>query len=199
MSVMRALLLASVVACGSTGIAEAAVVIKIRQSGANLIATGSGSLDTSNLVRAPYTGTNAWMLPSSNRLILGPFGLNLFYSYGIPLNGPSSFGTGFGAFASSGNGSILGFDFSFGQSYIAVPYGYVSGDPLNSSSVFNSASFSSFGLTPGVYTYSFGSGVDLDTITVQIVAATTVPEPASLALLGMGVAGIAAVRRRRVS
>ena len=45
-------------------------------------------------------------------------------------------------------------------SFIGVPQGYISGDPLRNTTSWINATYASLGMTPGVYTWSWGSGAD---------------------------------------
>jgi len=73
-----------------------------------------------------------------------------------------------------------------------VPFGYVSGSPLSSTSTWENASFASLGLTPRTYLKPFGSGANADSVVVVV----AVPEPATLGIVGM--AALTLVRRRRL-
>jgi hypothetical protein len=78
---------------------------------------------------------------------------------------------------------------------LGVPLGYVSGSALSSSMEFAGETFASIGLSPGRYAWTRGAGIDADSFTVEIGPA--VPEPASALTVGVGLIGLAAVRRRR--
>jgi PEP-CTERM motif len=65
---------------------------------------------------------------------------------------------------------------------------------LSDTATYDDQSFVTLGLTPGVYLYTFGSGANADTFTVDVAA--PIPEPASLTLLGT-VVGLGLVARRR--
>jgi hypothetical protein len=67
------------------------------------------------------------------------------------------------------------------ESVLAVPDGYVSGTDFSSSSTFDGLTLAELGVTPCVYTYSWGSGPDADSLTVNI----GVPEPSTLDLAGI--------------
>ncbi len=77
-----------------------------------------------------------------------------------------------------------------------MPAGYVSGSALTDSATYDNQTLSSLGATPGTYTWRWGSGATADSFTLDI-PAPSVPEPASLALFGTGLAGFGVIRRRR--
>jgi hypothetical protein len=78
-----------------------------------------------------------------------------------------------------------------------VPSGYTSGSSLSDSDTFDSTTISALGLTPGTYTYTWGSGGNADSLTVDIQGAA--PEPGTVCLLSVGVLALAlnGVRMRK--
>ena len=98
---------------------------------------------------------------------------------------PQTWGSGGLAFATSTTGNV----FLVTGDDLALPEGYVSGSPLSGTLTFASATFASLGITPGSYVYSLPN----DTVTVKF---GTAPEPGTLALLGLGLAGLVATRKR---
>jgi hypothetical protein len=107
------------------------------------------------------------------------------------LAGPASFGTGLATtnadVVSGGLVGILG-----STSGLFVPAGYVSQSPMASSATWNGASFASLELTPGTYTWTWGTGSAADTFTVQI----GMPPPAAAAPAAvptLSLAGLAAL------
>ena len=79
--------------------------------------------------------------------------------------------------------------------YLLVPPGYVSGSPLTTSSTYDGATFASLSFTPGIYTWTWGSGANADSLTIT---SAIVPEPSAwvLALGGAGLLGVVARQRR---
>jgi PEP-CTERM motif len=65
-------------------------------------------------------------------------------------------------------------------------------------SAYLDASFSSLGITPGTYVWSWGSGDHADTFTVET---TTLPEPTTwmMMLIGFAGLGLAGWRHRRTA
>src|SRR5262249_22787531 len=63
----------------------------------------------------------------------------------------------------------------------------------------NGATIASLGAIPGTYTWHWGTGANADSFTLNIIAPSAAPEPASLALLAMGLAGLGMVVRTRRS
>jgi VPDSG-CTERM motif len=79
---------------------------------------------------------------------------------------------------------------------IFVPQGYVSDTALSDSMTFNSATFASLGLTPGTYTWSWGTGLRNQNFTL-IIGGAGVPDGGSTgSLLGCALLGLAALQRK---
>ena len=177
------------------GRTHAAFTFTLTQTGGNVVASGSGTL---NLTALTLLGTNSQLshlYPERAILFAGPTSsTNVSVYDGGGLAGASSFGTLTGANASAGTGSFVGI---YGTALdLYVPQGYVSGTALTDSATFNNATLASLGFTPGTYTYTWGTGANADSLTVTSV----VPEPSTWALLGVG-AGLLglALRRRRTN
>jgi hypothetical protein len=102
--------------------------------------------------------------------------------------GPTSFGSGDEILATSNNG--LGVGINGGQNLLAVPPGYVSDTFLSASSTFDNQTFSSLGVTPGAYEWTWGTGENQNFTVLIGSVAEAVPEPGSVALLGVALAGL---------
>ena len=73
-----------------------------------------------------------------------------------------------------------------------LPEGCTSGQQLSITSTWDGQTFSTLGLNPGTYVYTWGSGPTADSLTVDVVSPQAVPEPTTLwvALIG----GVAILR-----
>jgi len=170
----------------------------------DVFANGSGPLDLTDLTPPSSNGgTVALINPMGafgGTIRTGPTSFTGDMAYS-GATGPGSFGSGTTTtLASSGSGDLVavtGF-VGAGASFIDVPVNYVSGNPLSDNSTYDSATFASLGVTPGTYKWTWGTGAHADSLTLDIVApAAGVPEPASLALLAVALAGLGMVVRLR--
>jgi len=103
--------------------------------------------------------------------------------------------------ASSGSGDRFGIDVASGTARLWVSPFYHSGSALSATDTWDNTTLADLGLDPGVYTYSWGSGADADTLQVRIGGAIGgVPEASTWAMMlgGFGLIG-GAMRRRRPS
>jgi hypothetical protein len=168
--------------------AKAGAVINFVQSGPNVMATGSGTLNTTALTNFGLVtnGTGALNATYPYAMLGAPVVNGDSIQTYISLAGPSTFGTGGYFMASSGSGSVFGL-YAGGQ--LGVPGGYVSGSALSSVDLWTGTTLASLGLTPGSYVYSWGTpGVNFDTLTINV--GSVVPEPGSLSLIILGCAGL---------
>jgi hypothetical protein len=177
-------------ACSSR--ADAAFIMTIEEVGSDVDVVGSGSIDFSGLTffESGSTLTPPGVIDAVSGDINAGSG-TLFVYQG--LTGPSNFGSGGFAGASSVTGVPIG---EAAGMYVLVPQGYVSGDALSDSMTFTGSTFADLGVTPGTYVWTWGTGRDADSFTLQI-GPTSVPEPASLALLSAGLVGLGLIRRKR--
>jgi hypothetical protein len=175
--------------------AQAAYTVTLLQQGTDVIATGSGSLDLTDLTSLGPDLDNPRVFGPKATIIVGPAGPTILSAYS-GLSGPGSFGPGFNHDADSGTGNVVGL-LGLGG-ILGVPTTYTSSTPLGTSTAtWSSATFASLQVTPGTYEWTWGTGADADTFTLQIGPAAAVPEPASLALFGIGLAGLGMVLRTR--
>ena len=177
---------------------HAAYTITVQEVGANVVATGSGSLNLAALV--PAAGLLAWpntLIPDNGTLGVGPLAADCRLYVGN-VSFPTSIGTGGSVAPSSGSGSFVG---TVGGGYLVVPLRYVSGSPLGeSATTFAGRTLADLGLAPGEYVWSWGQDSTADSLTVRVGAPTPPPPPpplppppAPLALLKLKVQTIAKV------
>jgi hypothetical protein len=176
-------------------------VLTFSQSGANVVATGSGTIDLSAL---SYAGIR---LAGGSYVASAAGG---FYSGSLQeadeytgISGPASFGTGGLFLSTTSTGDAIGIlQSGFAPDLtldLFVPLDYVSGDSLSDQSTWDNETISGMGLTPGTYTWTWGSGPTADSLVV-VIPATAVPEPSSmiLAATATGCVSLGAwIRRRR--
>jgi hypothetical protein len=187
-------LAAMLLACPSASRAEA--IINIYNDGlGNVVALGSGTLDTNGLTFLASNLRGASGINASSAVVaVGQSNDATSLYFGI--SGPASFGSGT-ASSSSGTGDFFGVS---GTGYLTTPDGYISGSSLLGSMTIDGASITSLGLTDGTYVYTWSS--DSLVVNISELAPNAVPEPGSMALvLSAAMIGLGARTwsRRRVA
>jgi hypothetical protein len=194
MSLHKLSIAAALVVLAATGpMASAAFTVVMQQDGPDVVAVGSGSLDITGFTYMGASSTASVVLPVLDFLAVGPAVPTPIdqYEQGSILGRPD-FGFGSTAYATSGSGDLVFTDGTNGH-FLYVPAGYISGDPLSDTSTWADSTYSSLGITPGNYTWTWGSGETADSFTLEV---NNVPEPASLGLFGVGSLSLLARRRR---
>jgi|SRR6266403_3281088 len=170
--------------------ARANFIATINQVGTNVDVTGSGTIDLTALSFITPAAAGAAILPSGAYLVLATGNVAVYTGF----SGPTSFGSGGVTFASSTGGNAVGIAGHDGELF--VPEGYVSGTSLSATSMYSNATFASLGITPGTYTWTWGTGVHADSFTLQIGAAGVPDGGSTVSLLGCALLGLAALRRK---
>lgn len=195
-------------ACALLGVSissssHAAAVITFSQQGGDVVATGSGSIDLIDL-QASFSGSSGLTAVSGQNAyavvgsVTPAFDSVTFYT---GASGPANFGTSSNITATTGSGDKFGIDAGGysgpGTARIWISPTYINDSALSATDTWTGATFASLGLTPGVYTYSWGKGEDADTLQVRIGATSPagVPEPATWAMMLTGFLGLGAVLR----
>jgi hypothetical protein len=182
--------------------ADASYVVTFVEKDSNVLETGRGTLDLTDLTRASPITSGAFIAPSDAIFQSGADGQSIGFFYGN-VYGPHRLGAGDPISATLSAGSPVGIDAASSPEFVLVSPDYRSGSPLSESSVYLNATFASLELTPGVYVWDWGSGDHADTFTINVVAtgvADSVPESSTWAMMLLGFAGIGyvAVRRKPV-
>jgi PEP-CTERM motif len=170
--------------------AEAAFVATIEQDGPNVILAGSGTIDLASLsLWGQGDGILAGIAPVFPEIAMAT-GIVSYYA-AKSFTAPANFGSGQGSIPRSSSGDAVSIQ---PNGFIFVPEGYVSGSALSDSSTYEFTSLVSLGVTPGVYTWTWGSGAEADSFTL---IAGNVPEPSTWAMMLLGFAGLGFAGYRR--
>ena len=173
-----------------------AYMVTLEQVGSNVVATGTGAINLTglNFVESLTTFVSNGVTAASASIATGPSGVTLNINRYTGFTGPTSFGSGAGTPANPGSGdyvAIAGF-----VGLLVLPQGYVSNAALSDSMTFNNATFASLGVTPGTYTWTWGTGLPNQNFTL-IIGRAGVPDGGStVSLLGFALFGVAALRRK---
>jgi hypothetical protein len=170
-----------------------AFMVTLDQVGSNVVATGSGAINLTGLTFVgTFTAVSA-IGPNQALIQFGASGVNVPAYSGF--TGPTSFGPGLGVKLIPSSGDFVGINNSRLKD-IFVPVGYVSNTALSNSMTFNSATFASLGVTPGVYTWRWGTN-GANQFFRLVIGPNTVPDGGStVSLLGCALLGLAALRRK---
>jgi hypothetical protein len=178
------------IGCGfSVSSAWAGYTVTLRQEGPNVVATGTGAIDLTGLsFDSRFSGLYASLIFASGADIsTGAEAVAGAWTGSV--SGPTRFGLGGFNEASSATGDIVGL---YLISRVLVPRSYVNDTPLSDSATYDGATFSSLGVTPGTYEWSWGNGPD------QNFTLIAVPEPRVGLLLGAGLVLLLGVRLRQL-
>ena len=155
--------------------AQAVYIVTVQQVGSNVVATGSGTLDLTGLTFVERVNSSSGDIhPSIALLYTGPTisGPVDFY---FGLTGPTKFGSGGEIFANSGSGQPVGLTNFAAAGDLVVPAGYASGSALSDTTTWDNQTFTTLGVTPGTYEWTWGSGANQNfTLDIETVA---VPAP----------------------
>jgi hypothetical protein len=184
---------------GGLGRAKADFIITVMQSGSDVVANGSGGLNFLGLTFSHFDFSTPYINGSAGTVLLGPVPATFTDVYVGNVTGPTSFGSGGLFSATSGtstapNNSNAGVDGADHELFL--PGGYSAGSFFTLSSTWANTTISGLGLTPGSYTWTWGSGDNADSLTLNV----AVPEPASMTLFAIGSVGVLGYygRRRRL-
>ena len=139
--------------------AEASITFTLMEVGDDVVVSSpGGSLDLSAWNIGPgLSGSGSYIFPSMG--FVG-FGGGVFDVYRAPVNFVSDGPFGNGSFSSASSEmatDLYGLASQFGETAIYVPLGYMSNATLAGGSMtFANQDYSTLGITPGVYTYSWG-------------------------------------------
>jgi hypothetical protein len=175
-----------------------AYTVTLEQMGADVVANGSGAI---NLTGLAFFGSGSFfittLVPSLGRISTGPPPSGLgSVDLDRVFSGPANFGSGgqHNATESLSSGNFVGIQASVNELF--VPHGYISNSALSSSATWTGATFASLGVTPGTYVWSRGTGLRNQNFTL-IIGGAGVPDGGStVSLLGFGLLGLAALRRK---
>jgi hypothetical protein len=139
--------------------------VTISQVGSNVVWSGSGKFNLTALTSAGTTSIGGGFQANQAVWAIGPIVTVDTYSGSITY--PATFGSG-GVGVTSNTGSTFGILPGGSGRLLYVPSGYTSNSVISGTSTYNSTTIAGMGLTPGTYTWSWGSGGNASTLVMTI-------------------------------
>lgn len=173
--------------------AHAGYIVTLEQVGPNVVATGSGAIDLSGLSLIIRGVTVSMIVPVIGGILTGPT-ISTDADVYVRAVGPTNFGSGIRNFADSGSGDLVGIAGAAGG--VDVPHGYVSDTVLSDRSTYDNATFTSLGVTPGTYVWTWGTGANQN-FTLKVGGARVPDAGSTFRLLLVAVSGVFGASRLR--
>jgi len=186
------------VACSIGNSARGGFIVNATEVGNDVIISGGGTANLTDLDYAYTTsvgskdGAGSVSVATWGHIFLGgPVSGHNVAVYQV-LSGPTNFsssGSNTTTFTTNGIGDFFGLNIrGDGLSVLVVDYDYVSGVLLSVINTYEGQSFATMGMAQGTYVWTWGSGANADSFTLNVGPAA-VPEPSSLALfISVGIA-----------
>jgi hypothetical protein len=139
--------------------------VTISQQGPDVVWNGSGSFNLAALTSAGPSTIGGGYSSAAGAWAIGP---NVSVdTYSGTISNPGAFGTS-SIGVTSNAGSTFGILPGGSGRLLYVPSGYVSNTTISGSSTYANTTIASAGLTPGTYTWSWGSGGNTSTLVMTI-------------------------------
>ena len=149
-----------------TPIPLSAFTVTLLEVGSDVVMSGYGGFNITDLTYVSTGGYGAGLNPQGGVFLLGASPTTLDLYTGSTFSGTSSFGgLPTGTTSTTDSGYLLGI---FPLNNLAVPTGYVSGTFISGSTTYLNQTLSGLAATPGTYIYTWGSGVNVSQLTLQI-------------------------------
>jgi hypothetical protein len=165
----------------------------VRQVGPDVVVQASGSANTNSYAVQPVPdGVVGGEVEPTGYIYVSHSTSGGFFQLPAPsFSGPSSIGAVGTHGASTGSGDWVGI--WFGIRSVLVPAGYVSGQSLSGTGTYSSTTIAALGMTPGTYTWTWGTGGNADSFVLTIESPAAVPALSEWAqlMLALMVIGIA--------
>jgi hypothetical protein len=142
------------------------ITMTVRQVGADVIVQASGSANTNSSTVHTETGGVVGGEVDAAGYIYVSNSTSGGYFQPPSFSGPTRIGPGVNHGASTGSGDWVGIWFY--TAGVLVPAGYVSGQSLSGTGTYSSTTIAALGMTPGTYTWTWGSGGNADSLVLTI-------------------------------
>lgn len=139
--------------------------VTISQVGPDVVWNGSGKFNLAALTSAGPNNIGGGYAANQAIWAIGPS--TTVDTYSGTITYPTSIGTG-GAGVTSNTGSTFGILGGGSGRTLYVPTGYISNTVINGSSTYANQTIAGMGLTPGTYTWSWGTGGNTSTLVMTI-------------------------------